>query len=110
MIMQPVVSIMESEWFRGKALYDRLCKDMVLNDSITVGEWKDNYEKFLKALRNHNASEYLKQRIIYITFLEVCDDSKIADTALLNTVAEHLSVLVKNTLEDIMSWSEEECK
>lgn len=108
MIMQPVVSIMESEWFRGKALYDRLCKDMIdLDESTTVREWKDNYEKFLEALRNHNVSEYLKQRIIYVTFLEVCDDSKIADTALLSTVAEHLSVLVQNTLEDIMSWSEE---
>ena len=86
--MNPIqpVSIMESEWFRYKALYDKLTteSDFITNKFMTVGEWKTKYEEFLKVLRNNNnfSEQYLKERIIYATFLEMCTKSKIKDDGL----------------------------
>lgn len=109
--LQPV-SIMESEWFRYKALYDKLTteSDFITNKFMTVGEWKAKYEEFLKVLRNNNnfSEQYLKERIIYATFLEMCTKSKIKDDGLLSTITEFVGVVVNNTLDEIMVWSEEE--
>lgn len=112
--MNPIqpVSIMESEWFRYKALYDKLTTEsgFITNKFMTVGEWKTKYEEFLKVLRNNNnySEQYLKERIIYATFLEMCTKSKITDDGLLTDITEYIGILVKNTLDEIMVWSEEE--
>ena len=112
--MNPIqpVSIMESEWFRYKALYDKLTteSDFITNKFMTVGEWKTKYEEFLKVLRNNNdfSEQYLKERIIYATFLEMCTKSKIKDDGLLTDITEYIGILVNNTLDEIMVWSEEE--
>ena len=110
-IIQPV-SIMESEWFRYKALYDKLTteSDFITNKFITVGEWKAKYEEFLKVIKANYAysEQYLKERIIYATFLEMCTKSKIKDDGLLTDITEYIGILVNNTLDEIMVWSEEE--
>ena len=112
--MNPIqpVSIMESEWFRYKALYDKLTteSDFITNKFMTVGEWKAKYEEFLKVIKaNYDYSEqYLKERIIYATFLEMCTKSKITDDGLLTDIIEYIGILVKNALDEIIVWSEEE--
>ena len=112
--MNPIqpVSIMESEWFRYKALYDKLTteSDFITNKFMTVGEWKAKYEEFLKVLRSNNnySEQYLKERIIYATFLEMCTKSKITDDGLLTDITEYIGILVNNTLDEIIIWSEEE--
>lgn len=108
--IQPV-SIMESEWFRYKALYDKLTteSDFITNKFMTVGEWKTKYEEFLKVLCNNNdfSEQYLKERIIYATFLEMCTKSKIKDDGLLTDITEYIGILVNNALDEIIVWSEE---
>ena len=96
--IQPV-SIMESEWFRYYQLYNSLLK--WAEQGLTVKDFKDDMIQFFCKY------DYLEQRILYATFLEMCDKSLVPDDTQLTELVNYIKILVDNTLDEIICWSEE---
>lgn len=105
--IQPV-SIMESEWFRYYQLYNSLLK--WAEQGLTVKNFKDDMTQFFKdiePIKKECKYDYLEQRILYATFLEMCDKSLVPDDTQLTELVNYIKILVDNTLDEIISWSEE---
>lgn len=106
--IQPV-SIMESEWFRYYQLFITLQK--WAEKGLTVKNFKDDMTQFFKniePIKKECKYDYLEQRILYATFLEMCEKSLIPDDVQLTEIVNYIEILVNNTLDEILSWSEEE--
>ena len=86
--MQPV-SIMESEWFRYYQLYNSLLK--WAEQGLTVKDFKDDMTQFFKNIEP----------------IEMCDKSLIPDDTQLTEIVNYIKILVDNTLDEIICWSEE---
>lgn len=105
--IQPV-SIMESEWFRYYQLYKSLLK--WAEQGLTVKNFKDDMTQFFKdiePMKKECKYDYLEQRILCATFLEMCDKSLVPDDTQLTELVNYIKILVDNTLDEIISWSEE---
>ena len=101
--IQPV-SIMESEWFRYYQLYNSLLK--WAEQGLTVKDFKDDMTQFFKniePIKKECKYDYLEQRILYATFLEMCDKSLVPDDTQLTELDSNKYVPFE-TLNDLRDY------